>query len=130
MLIETIKHTKLSKQEFINDILNEHWDTYNYQCDVENCNPYAEYILARGQFIFDSIEFDTGFGHAIYLFNAKNKKEHFLSIGGRDNTKDDAIDYVEKEMIFNKCTNSISAIYIVHFVETEQVVKFGAYKEK
>lgn len=130
MLIEVIKRKSLTKQEFINDILIEHWDRYSYQCDVENDNPYAEYVLARGQLIFDNIEFDTGFGHAIYLFNKDNEKEHFLSIGGNNGTRDNQIAFVEKESVLNQCTNSIGATYIVHFVGTEQTIKFGAYKEK
>lgn len=130
MLIETIERKSLSRQDFINDILMEHWDKFSYQCDTENENRYVEYVLARGQFLFDSIKFDTEFGQAIYLFNKDNEKEQFLSIGGNNSARDNQIAFVEKETVFDKCTNSMSALYIVHFVETKQIIKFGAYREK
>lgn len=127
---KTLEEKRLTMEELIKDILEERWNRFFYHLDIENDNPYAEFVLARGQVLFDSIRFNTEFGQGIYLFNKNSEKEHFLSIGGNISEKDNQIAYVNKEKSFNTWTNSISAIYTIHFCSTEHTVKFGASYEE
>ncbi|MDY4000359.1 MAG: hypothetical protein SOY73_14935 [Blautia sp.] len=118
-----LEDKKLSRDEFIADIQKEKWKHYYYQHDIESPNPNAQFVLARGQFEFDSIEFNTDCGDAIRLYNRKNPDDHFLNIGYKN------IAYVHKEKVLSNTFNLISTSYIVHFIGTDKIISFGASKE-
>ncbi len=124
-----LEDKKLSREEFIEDITREKWKHYYYSLDIENPDHNAEFVLARGQFTFDSIEFDTIWRDAIRLYNENSYEEHFLAIGSNVLKKDNQVAYVHKEKVLNKTLNLIGTSYTVHFVYTKKTVRFGASKE-
>lgn len=115
--------------EFIIDIQKENWKYFYCQQDIQNTNPYAQFVLARGQFKFDSIAFNTGWHDAIRLYNSEDPDEHFLFIGSNSDKKDNQVAYVHKEKVLSTTFNSIRTSYIVHFVNTNQTVRFNASNE-
>lgn len=119
----------LSREGFIKDIKKEKWKHYYYQLDIENPNYNAEFVLARGQISFDSIEFDTIWHDAIRLYNKDNYDRHFITIGGNTSKKDDQVAYVHKEKVLNVTFNLIGTSYTVHFVNTDKTLRFGASNE-
>lgn len=125
---KVLEDKTLSREEFINDIQKEKWNHYYYQQDIDNPKSNAEYVLARGQFSFDSIEFDTMWRDAIRLYNKNNADGHFLSIGSNTNKKDNQVAYIHKEKTLNIAFNLIGTSYTVHFVTTNKTVRFGASK--
>ncbi len=126
---KVLESKKLSREEFIEDITREKWKHYYYSLDIENPNHNAEFVLARGHILFDSIEFDTMWRDAIRLYNKNSYDEHFLAIGSNTNKKDNQVAYVHKEKVLNKTFNLIGTSYTVHFVNTDKTVRFGASKE-
>lgn len=124
-----LEDKKLSRDEFIADIQKEKWKHYYYQHDIESPNPNAQFVLARGQFEFDSIEFNTAWGDAIRLYNRKNPDDHFLKIGSNTDKKDNQVAYVHKEKVLNTTFNLTGTSYIVHFINTDKTISFGASKE-
>lgn len=124
---KTLESKMLSREEFVKDIKKEKWKRYYYKLDdIENPNYNAEFVLARGQVSFDSIEFDIIWNEAILLYNKNDKEGHFLSIGGNTSRKDNQVAYVHKEKVLNVVFNLIGTSYTVHFVNTDKTVRFGA----
>ena len=123
---KVLEDEKFSREEFIEDITREKWMHYYYSLDIENPKHNAEFVLARGQISFDSIEFDTIQGDAIRLYNKNNYDKHFLSIGANANKKDNQVAYVHKEKVLNTTFDLIGTSYTVHFVNTDKTVRFGA----
>ena len=119
----------LSLEELINDVQKENWSCYYFKHDIENSNPYSQYVLARGQFCFDSIEFNTMCGDAIRLYNKNNSNGHFLSIGSNTDKKDNQVVYIHKEKMLNMTYDFTGISYTVHFADTNKTVRFGASKE-
>lgn len=120
---KTLEDKDLSIDEFISDIQKEKWKNYYYQHDIENPSPNAQFVLARGQFEFDSIEFNTVYGSTIHFYNKESPDNHFLNIGYKN------IAYVHKKKMLSKTFNSISTSYTVHFIGTDKTINFSASKE-
>lgn len=116
----------LSREEFIKDIKQNKWKHYIYQQEIENTDHNAEFVLARGRFTFDSIEFDTIWNNAIRLYNKNDKGGHFLAIGSNTDKKDNQIAYVYKDKTLKQVLNIIRTSYTVHFVNTDKTVRFEA----
>ena len=126
---KTLEDKKLSREELIKDITREKWKHYYYSLDVENPNSNAEFVLARGQFTFDSIEFDTIWNDAIRLYNKNDKDGHFLAIGSNTDKKDNQVAYVHKQKTLNIDFDLIGTFYTVHFVNTDRTVRFRASRK-
>lgn len=126
---KTLEDKKLSREEFIKDIRQEKWKHYIYRQDIESPNHNAEFVLARGQFTFDSIEFDTIWNDAICLYNKNDKDGHFLAIGSNTDKKDNQVAYIHKEKMLNIDFDLIGISYTVHFVNTDRTVRFGASRK-
>lgn len=123
-----LEDKKLSIDEFITDIQKEKWDYYYYQHDIENTNHEAKFLLGKGLFSFDSIEFDTEYGWAINLYRGDDRDGHFLSIGGDSDRKDNQITYIHKKKMLNTMFNLTGTSYTVYFANMDKRIIFGALK--